>query len=411
MRCLLKPAGPPLAMVLLFVASTYPLAAIGHEITIFAQPGDVFHGRTITEISHVETQFSINNQREIAFIAEVEDSDWVVMTQNRFVAGAGKVVDGAVPIFDEEDNGIWINDLGQVAYNIGPVTQSTLFLDDKILFRSGDLIAGRGTEYSSRDYPVVDQFGTVAFRVTLTNPPTKAIVTQHGIVAKTGDIIDGFTLDFPQFPIINGDGTIAFASTTTDSDSTSVFTADQRLIGPGDVISGIPVARVRRVGNLNREGIVTATVSTGSGSYVATQDEMVLGPGSIIAELELESISEAHMTADGRIVLLASVVSDDGGFNTHLFAGDELLLAVGDKVDGHTINKFWQDFHINERGDVVVQASLSDVGRAILLITVPEPSTISLLFFGALLILIPGRKIRARRKRWTSGVVFKKAVT
>lgn len=404
MRCLLKPAGSPLVVILLFVASTYPRPAVGHEITIFAQPGDVFNGRTITRISNEESLFSINNQREIAFIARVEDDGWVVMTQNRFVAGAGKVVDGVVTRFNDEHNGVWINDLGQVAYNIGPVTQSTLFLDDKILFRSGDLIDGREAESSSRDYPVVDRFGTVAFRVTLTNPSTKAIVTQHGIVAKTGDVIDGFTLDFPQFPIINGDGTIAFASTTTDSDSTSVFTADQRLIGPGDVISGIPVVNVHRVGNVNHEGIVTATVSTGSGSYVATQDEMVLGAGSIIAGLELESISEAHMTADGRIVLLGSVVSDDGvpddgGFNTHLFAGDELLLAVGDKVDGHTINKFWQDFHINETGDVVVQASLSDVGRAILLITVPEPSTMSLLFFGAVLMLLPGRATRAGRRR------------
>ena len=152
MRCLLKPAASPLVMILLFVASTDQRAAVGHEISIFAQPGDVFHGRTIKRISNEESLFSINNRGEIAFLVEVEDDGWVVMTQNRFVAGAGKVVDGVVTGFNDEHNGVWINDLGQVAYNIGPVTQSTLFLDDKILFRSGDLIAGRGTEYSSRDY-------------------------------------------------------------------------------------------------------------------------------------------------------------------------------------------------------------------------------------------------------------------
>ena len=113
MRCLLKPAGSPLVVILLFVASTDQREAVGHEISIFAQRGDVFHGRTITNISFEEALFSINNQREIAFMARVEEGGaYVVMTQNRFVAGAGQVVDGVVPRFQEEDNDVWINDLG-----------------------------------------------------------------------------------------------------------------------------------------------------------------------------------------------------------------------------------------------------------------------------------------------------------
>jgi len=404
-------------MILLFLASTFQGAAVGHEISIFAQRGDVFHGRTITGNSHEETLISINNQGEVAFIAEVatgpEDHAWVVMTQNRFVAGAGKVVDGVVPRFQEEDNDVWINDLGQVAYSGRVDGGDAVFLDDKMLFQSGNLIAGREAEFHGEG-PVVDRFGKVAFRVRLSDPRTSAIVTQHGIVVESGDVIDGFTIESVESPGINGDGHIAFGASTTDSDFRSLFTEDRRLIGPGDVISGIPVTALTSRGNVNRDGIVTAQFVTGTfpdtQGYAATEDEVLLGPGSIVGGLELVSVGPTQMTGDGLLVFLGRAESDDGSAVTHLFAGDEILLSVGDEFDGRTVREIWPSFEINDRGDVVFQVTLDEFEYVILLATVPEPTTMSMLFFGALLMLLPVRTARAARRRRTPGVISNTAV-
>ena len=105
------------------------------------------------------------------------------------------------------------------------------------------------------------------------------------------------------------------------------------------------------------------------------------------------------MTADGLLVFLGAVESDDGSAITHLFAGDEVLLSVGDEFDGRTVREIWSSFEINDRGDVVFQVTLDEFEYVILLATVPEPSTISMLFFGALLMLLPGRTARAARRR------------
>ena len=87
-----------------------------YELEIIVRAGDVIDGQTILiPFSSNPNNISINNDGEVAFLSRVVGpfgTGWGVMTQHRFIAGAGKLVDGFFAGFDNQDHTPKINNLG-----------------------------------------------------------------------------------------------------------------------------------------------------------------------------------------------------------------------------------------------------------------------------------------------------------
>ena len=147
-----------------------PAIVNGYELRLVAQPGDVIAGQQITTIS-TGSFLEMNNNGEIVFVARTTGptgSGWSVLTPDRFIAGAGKVVDGVVPVIDEEAEPA-INDVGQVAY-VGRLPDPNdifsfaggLFVDDLLTVQAGDVIDG--VEIWSVDAaPSINNLGQTVF--------------------------------------------------------------------------------------------------------------------------------------------------------------------------------------------------------------------------------------------------------
>ncbi|MCH8047973.1 MAG: hypothetical protein IID44_30120 [Planctomycetes bacterium] len=134
-----------------------------YTLEIVAQAGDIIDDRAITEFSFEAIGIGISDDREVAFFARVRGPQGVgkgLMTQRRFIAGAGKAVDGHVPQFGSEPS-FAINGLGDVAYKAtNPNVARGVFLNQKLLIMNGDEINGQ--EISTIvDPPAVNNAGTV----------------------------------------------------------------------------------------------------------------------------------------------------------------------------------------------------------------------------------------------------------
>lgn len=87
--------------------------------------------------------------------------------------------------------------------------------------------------------------------VTATALCTSAILTPTGLIAKTGDMIGGETITWISDPVaLNDSGTVAFAAGTTKLDARSghgqhaIFTQHQLIAKPRDIIDGCTISEI-----------------------------------------------------------------------------------------------------------------------------------------------------------------------
>ena len=416
-----------LASAVLAAGSAAALA-VDYEFSIVAEPGDVIEGRTITRFSPEDNPIAINNHREVVFMASVDGpSNWSIMTPERFIAGAGKVVDGVVPHFWDEGHRFSINDAGQVAYRgllpwppgADPAGRGAIFVDDAIIAGFGDVIDGRqitGVRYR----PVINNAGTVAFGATYQGQVGAALFTQHELVADGGQLLaDGRMMTAEMHHIqINDAGTIAFAAGFIGQNNSAIFTQDGLIVEPSetvvpggqfivnDVIDGRIIGTatpfgVKDDGEVAFASVVTSPTGELIGTGLFTQNRILVEDGEIVDGLELLGVLGGgwQFNNAGMYSFLAGVTDQaSAGIGQGLFVGGDFGRQFIVGTDSQLFNRTVREIHhivgMNDRGDLAFLAHFNDGSAAVVMATVPECSSVAICISSALLFFISFRSTR-----------------
>ena len=387
-----------------------------YELEIIVQAGDVIDDHTIlSAFSSNPGNISINNDGEVAFLARVFGPDaqgWSVMTQRRFIAGAGAVIDGRELGFDNQDHSTKINNLGQVTYTAFLLSDGFrgVFVDKTLIAERGDVVDGRTILGPNRGSAINDD-GTVVFvALHSLDPPTEGLFTQDRMVVESGQEIDGFTIG-GQFGVeISNTGDIFFRTSLQgfgDGPSEAIVTPDRIVIKPGDVIGGERVYRLAggsTVGfTINGNGDVVVGFSSlldggREEMFVATETEILVRKGDIVDGITIARPVDGRLNNAGQLAFFGFVQNeaDDAGYLA-LFSHDQLIAAEVRLLDGKVVKRL-EDFDINDRGDLAFHVEFEDSSRVIVRANhlVPEPSTFVLALLALLSVAITFRRNRRR---------------
>ena len=393
-----------------------------YELEIIVQVGDVIDGQTILiPFSSNPNNISINNDGEVVFLPRVVGpfgTGWGVMTQNRFIAGAGKLVDGRFLGFDNQDHLTKINNLGQVTYT-GFLFDGfrAVYVDETLIAERGDVIDGQRL-LSPNLGPAINDDGTVVFVTRRADEGGErgphGVYTQDRLVVESGQVIDGFTIGKPFGVEISNTGEIffyTFLSGFGDDPSMSIVTPDRIVFKPGDVIDGQRVDLIDSF-TLSENGDVVMSfwrLSDGvrEDKFVATETEILVRTGDVVDGLTLEFAFDERMNDAGQLAFFGSVKNETGD-DQHLvlFADDQIIAAEGDLLAGKIIEQL-RGFDMNRQGDLAFFVKFEDSSKVIVLanhIQIPEPSafvlavTALITFFHVVGRRTP-RAIRRRRAR------------
>lgn len=381
-------------------------AAAQYQLEIIAQPGDAIEGRTIDYFSIDPTEVKINNDGEVAFFAHVtgpEGSGWSLMTQRRFIAGAGKVVDGFVPAFNDEDHDIDINERGEVVYTpiLGPAHRG-VFVNERLLFQVGDVIDGRTISLVGRS-PRINDAGAVVVEAWTVENPGPAIFTQDRSVAEVRQQVDGLTFGDLFRPDINDNGEIIFYSRFVETNDVGVASTDEVILAPGNTLHGYEVFRVRNAGFSN-SGEVRFHFITSESSIIATANRVLWQPGDGPDGFSFEHLAGANvvLNSDSDLAYLAAAVDDAGRVTQRfLVAGDSLIASEGDVIGGKAVIQIKPNFDMNDLGQVAFRVRYEDETEAVVLATrmVPEPSGIHVASLAVFSVLALRRCARRNKRR------------
>ncbi|MCH8047896.1 MAG: hypothetical protein IID44_29735 [Planctomycetes bacterium] len=399
--------------LLLFVAAVFVFHSSAHagpySLEVIAEVGDVIDGRTIIQFSRDPAPVAINNDGEVAFFAKVSSAQgegWSVMTQNRFIAGAGKLVDGRLPFFNDEDHGVDINNLGQVTYTAFlPEGSRGLFVDETLLVQPGDVIDGITLGEFGRN-PAINDRGTVAFQGSEVGRGW-SIFTQNRLVVENGRVYDGHTMVSFSDLHINNAGEIVFGARSSNAHIDAVLTPDRIVAIAGGTIDGRPVFQLRDIGGISDSGEVLfvalscapcPAVPNTLVEYVATEDRVLLEIPGELDGVPLDNIwgEDIITNRDLDFAILGAFEREDGSFQKILFGDGKRVVAEGDVIDDKVIRRLRINFDISDRGDVAFRAQFEDLSRAVIVArAIPEPDAIML----ATIALIAFVCIRQRRLR------------
>ena len=378
--------------------------AAPYTLEIVAQAGDIIDGRLITGFSSEVIRVGISDDREVAFFAfaaSAEGTGLSLMTQRRFIAGAGKVVDGWVPQFGSEPS-LAINGLGDVAYKATiPNVARGVFLNQKLLLMDGDEIDGR--EISAvQDSPDINDAGTV---VVLARPgPVKLSINGPSeLMVEHGTMVDGFTVDSFSNPRINNAGDVIFYGALEELPRAdfSVLSTDRVILKLGDVIEDVTITFIRSHG-INESGEVFVKmdgtdINGERNDYIATENRIVYGPDHIVPGAT-DPVIAGHsvvVNSDGRFAFLGAVEAPGrsggfkSGFRGFLVVSDAILISEGDIFEDKVVSAVYPNFDMNEHGDIAFRVVFEDGSQAVVLATptIPEPSSLVLAAMGVVFLL------------------------
>ena len=389
--------------------------AAPYTLEIVAQAGDIIDGRLITGFSSEVIRVGISDDREVAFFAfaaSAEGTGLSLMTQRRFIAGAGKVVDGWVPQFGSEPS-LAINGLGDVAYkaNIPPVDRG-VFLNQKLLILNGDEINGQEISVIV-DPPTINNAGTVVIPAR-PSPIKLSLDGANEIIADNAGVIDGFKLDGISHPRINNAGKVVFVSGLKELPTVrnySILSPDGVILKPGDVIEDLTISEVRSLGDFTDDGDIVVSM-WGHGmdgelvGFIGTQDRILVRSGDFVGGIQLDFVAKSvKLNNAGQLSFIGGLIEPDAnGYyknaRSMLFALNTVVITEGDVLDGKVVQQLYPAFDMNEHGDLAFRVIFEDGSQAVVLApsNIPEPSSFVLAVLGVCALLArPHRRSRNRK--------------
>ena len=207
--------------------------------------------------------------------------------------------------------------------------------------RTGDIISGKtltGFKLPSLgpNSVAIDSGGRVAFYATYSEGDTvgEGIFTPASLVLKTGDVVDGRTLDGIGFvPALNDDGTVAVRG-LFDSQASGIVTSKALLAGSGQTIGGQKLIDVGHPA-VNNNGTVAFEGSFSTGTGIFTQSALLAKSGGVMAGAAMATFGAPTINNRGTVVFQSWF---SGGTATAILTPTTVLVKTGDTIGGKTLN-------------------------------------------------------------------------
>jgi hypothetical protein len=282
-----------------------------------------------------------------------------------------------------------MNDLDTVVfaagYNDGSYAgASGVFSRNHALLKKGDIVRGLtvGRPILICGINDFNEVGlTFIYGSSPYGPPTalgkfvrhgKSIVPE-GRLVKTGDAIDGLTIQSFRECAINDMGEIVFSADYVDSSGGSaigIFTRNRALLKAGSEIKGIPLSGINyinRLYGLSDSGTVVfdtvgqlpnlGTAQTGA----FTQHKVLALPGETIDDIPLLTAFSPAISHFGRLAFGGEYVIQPNCYSYScmgyaVFGPGGVVAKTGDTISGFTLSSV-VPFSINDDGVVLMQAN------------------------------------------------------
>jgi hypothetical protein len=127
--------------------------------------------------------------------------------------------------------------LGTQAADLNTFTVAIFTTPHSVVAKIGDVIGGEAiTSFrglNNAGDPVINDAGTIAFAANLSGG--SGIFTQYGLLAKSGDLVDGKVIHEVDYPAINNWGSVAFRASFTDG--TQGIVVYSNLFNPNSLVN------------------------------------------------------------------------------------------------------------------------------------------------------------------------------
>ena len=359
----------------------------------YVTTGDTVDGQMLTSIGNGP---DINNSGQIVYTANGGND---IFINQGHVVGSGTTIGGVDFDYLYGSQPV-INNNGTIAFSFRDSSSTTYIATQNALLQNLSQPTGDGHYLYSIGSTTINDSGLVAFGTSIYDGGSKsAIASKDALIAEGGTTIDGVTIkatfagDLPRHGL-NSNGDVLFMGSDASSNR-YVMTQNTVLAKPGDTIDGHTLGILNGTFAINDSDNALFENFNTSTSHVElfTLDKQLAAVGQVIDGHTIQSFgtsSSMDLNNNGQAAWYAEF--NDGGAG--IFVNSNLLVATGDLIDGKTVASLANP-SINDNGLLAAYATYTDGTSGIITAAVPEPTSLALLGLGGLMLL--GGNFRARR--------------
>jgi hypothetical protein len=206
--------------------------------------------------------------------------------------------------------------------------------------KTGDIINGKmltGFKLPSLgpNAPAIDSAGKVAFYATYLEGSAvgEAIFTPASVIIKTGDVVNGRTLDGIGFaPALNDHGMLVVRG-FLDSQASAIFSSNKLLAGTGSTIGGQTLTEVGSPA-INNNGTVAFAGAFSGGTGIFTPKALLAKSGATVGGVTMDIFGPPAINDRGTV---AFQTWRSGRRKTAILTPTTVLVNTGDTIDGKTL--------------------------------------------------------------------------
>ncbi len=375
-----------LAATLLSYAPAMRAASSSYDYQVFAKTGDVIGDVTLDSISSA----FLSDDGSVVFIGRY-NSCCEALFFKRSAAARGQILIRQGDLIDGQSISLFgsvkRNDRGEIVFsaNIGDGSSIGIFRLKSAVALPGETLGGIALTNLSGDFDLNDP-REIVFDGYSGSPPAAAvygIFTPGRVIVRSGDVIDGLTLQILGEPTLSKNGLIAFTSTFEDSEGQlgiGVFTQHRLVIKVGDTLDGLPLLGLGEA-IISERGVIGIAFDYSNGPIrqaFAVGGKIAVKSGDVIDGFTIVGQPDgipfpATLNANGEVLFTTGAISPDGAPTFALFTPHHLVAAPGDTIEGLTALGGVSSGSINDAGQIAFDIFL-DAGdsQAALIVATPN---------------------------------------
>ena len=258
------------------------------------------------------------------------------------------------------------NDRGEIVFsaNIGDGSSIGIFRLKSAVALPGETLGGITLTNLFGDFDLNDRREIVfdGFSGSPADGAVYGIFTPDRVIVRSGDVIDGLTLQVPGVPTLSKDGLVAFTSTFEDSKGQlgiGVFTPHRLVVKGGDTLDGLPLLGLGEA-IISERGVIGIAFdysvdpilqAFAVGGKIAVKSGDVIDGFTIVGQPDGIPFP-ATLNANGEVLFTTGAISPGGATEFALFTTHHLVAAPGDTIEGLTAQGGVNSGSINDAGQV-----------------------------------------------------------
>jgi hypothetical protein len=375
-----------LAATLLSYAPAMRAASSPYDYQVFAKTGDVIGDITLESFSSA----FLSDDGSVVFVGRY-NSCCEALVFKRSAASKGQILIRQGDLVDGQSissfQSVKRNDRGEIVFSatIGEGSSVGIFRLTSAVALPGETLGGITLTNLFGDFDLNDRREIVydGFSGSPANDAVYGIFTPSRVIVRSGDVIDGLTLQVPGEPTLSKNGLVVFTSTFEDSAGQmgiGVFTQHRLVVKVGDTLDGLPLLGLGEaiISERGLIGIAFDYSNAPIGQAFAVGGKIAVKSGDVIDGFTIVGQPDgipfpATLNANGEVLFTTGATSPGGVTEFALFTPHHLVAAPGDTIDGLTAQGGVGLSSINDAGQIAFLIFLDrGASQAALIVATPN---------------------------------------